>query len=265
MVELAFSLSEEQVRLMEQGSPGGLPASALTAAQKTLLARLEPIMLELRFLEEEPGLRLSRSRLRFLANGQMGFNWGELPGAPVLSLRWLPYSAIPADGRKGFGQVQRGWRVHMSCLMQQHSVECRRVAECSRQLFELAVSLSPEQLAWIAREDTLPVTALSDEQRTRVEAAVERHPKHLPHAVRECLVRFDREGQFTLIHRGRSRVLHYGAYWLPPSWDPREIVAPREQLWHDRDLARLLTAGNLDKGTMDRAGLLVSATAPHAY
>jgi hypothetical protein len=240
IVELAFSLSEEQVRQMEQGDLGGLAASALTAAQKTLLARIEPIMHELRFLEDEPGLGLAQSRLRFLANGQMGFVWAELPGAPALCLRWLPHSVNHPERRGGFGQTQRGWRIHRSCLMQQHSMECRRAAECSRRVFELAVSLSPEQFAWMVQEDTLPVTALSGEQRALVEAAVAQHPKHPPHALHECLVRFDREGQFTLIHRGRNRVSHYSACWLPASWNMRGTLAPGEQPCHDLELARLM-------------------------
>lgn len=248
MVELAFSLTDEQVREMEQGRPEGLPASALTPAQQTLLTPIEPIIHELRLLEDEPGLSLAGSRLVFRGNGQMAFVWGELPGAPALSLRWLPHSVSRSERRGSFGKVQRRWRSHRSCLMQQHSVECRRAAECSRRLFELTLSLSPEQLAWMVREDTLPTTALGPEQRALVEAAVVLHPKDPPHALHECLVRFDRDGRFTLIHRGRTRVAHYGVGWLPPSWNPKESLAPGERPHADLDLTRLLPSGSPAEG-----------------
>lgn len=245
MVALAFSLTDEQVRRMEQGRPEGLPASALTPEQQTVLAQIEPMMHELRFLEDEPGMSLAGSRLVFRGNGQMAFVWGELPGAPALSLRWLPHSVSRTERRGGFGKLQRRWRSHGSALMQQHSVECRRAAQCSRRLFNLAVSLSPEQLAWMVQEETLPTTALRPEQRALVEAAVVLHPKDPPHALHECLLRFDREGRFTLIHRGRTRVAHYGVCWLPSSWTTKEALVPGERPHSDLDLARLLPLGSL--------------------
>jgi hypothetical protein len=218
IAELAFSLSEAQVLQMELDRGQGLAVWALMLEQKALLSKVEPMMRELGILDPEQELTTWETTLAFHSSGQMWFGWDELPDRVVAALRWLPYALCDTERMESFSEAQRQWRDRKDWLVEQLANECWQAMLCSRFLFELGSSLTQAQIARMVAQDALPVTALSPGQRVLVDAAARAHPKR-PAGDPGCLfVRFDLQGQFWCIHRGRTRVSRWGAGWLPYSW-----------------------------------------------
>src|SRR5207302_1221399 len=127
-------------------------------------------------LDLEEGRMLTESEILFLGNGQMWFAWGQRSeGAPeraVAGLSWLPEGVYNRVGAISFSQSLSVWRDRKEWILAQHAADARCAAERSHLTFRIALTLSPEQLAWMIEQDGLPVSMLRPEQRTLLEAAI---------------------------------------------------------------------------------------------
>jgi hypothetical protein len=251
LVDLAFSLTSEQTAQMEQ--QGGLPASKLAGAQWALFSPIELLADELGFLTRGGERRLAKSSFLFDAGGHVSFTWAQGDTQHRLGINWLPYSRCNAETQHPFRQACDEWRQRREWLIRQHYADFRQAADCCRLLFELALTLTPLQLGFLADRRGLPVARLHPEQRTLLEIAFRLYPgrpvtdlegcaatggrdgrcaaegsggaprsgrrrQGASAATPEGRVHFEPEGQFWIELRRDTETIHYGMGWLPYSW-----------------------------------------------
>ena len=199
LIDLGFSLTADQVEKMEQEA-AGIPTAALTGTQAALLSEAEPLAREIGFLAQVTDQTFAGSTIKYEAGGHVQFTWGQRSARggvrAGLGINWLPYSQCSDQRRESFAEAQRAWSHRREWLVRRHYAEFRQLADCCRLVFQVAVSLSPDQIAGVLRETGTPVTALRPEQQALLEAASRLYPHPVRGVVSDYSARFEPGGQF---------------------------------------------------------------------
>jgi hypothetical protein len=215
LIDLAFSLSPEQVAEMEQEA--GIPTGRLTRAQQELLSQAEPLAREIGFLAHINDQSLSGSTIKYDAGGHVEFTWLTPEGRAGLGINWLPYSQCNHQREESFAGAQQAWRNQREWLVRHHYAQFRQLADSCRLVFQVALSLSLDQIAGVVEQTGTPLRALRPEQRALLEAAGKLYPLRLPGALSDYSARFEPRGQFWLVQSKGADSNNYGLGWLPYS------------------------------------------------